>query len=852
MRKFLLSPLLFLFFIPFTLHGQQRFYVNDDAVGLNTGQSWADAFTDLHLALQPAQAGDEIWVAEGFYLPDTASDRNRTFTMPSGVRLLGGFAGTEQTAQERMPETHVTTLSGNIGNPADSTDNAFTILYMAYPDENTYVSGFTLEHGYAKSDTSFGNVSPYRAGGAVYVMMKDSTAYPVFDRCLFRNNYAGGNGGAIIFWGQLTKGCSPQFRYCKFENNSCGYNGGAVWLQGGSLVDKGVEFYHCKFINNRAIERAGALAGGVYFRKRMGIDTLEFRNCEIISNGADAIGGFLVTEGSIISRSVIIDSCYVSKNYGRTSFGLLSNFWGTGIGDYSNMGTVIISNNTFDNQPDSSSNAMIRMYSTSPLFKYQIKNNQFINNSGSIEIENADSVLIQNNYLQATSKIYTEGKSIFIFGNVLNGKESQIGISKNTSGGKINIANNKIIGSGNLEDYPSPYDLPLFISAYDSSPQDTIYLLNNTIMNTWFRPPSLFPPPTSNLKIYAQNNIFLNNYNAATGEKCLPFWHDLDQLDFDYNLTDFDCSTLSGLEVLCGDHNLIATTSPFVDTSLGDYHLLPCAQGINGGTPLFFALAGVQKDLQGDDRIQGTAPDIGPYEHKASVINGVFNTSISCGGSPTGSFSVQIGGGCPPYSIAWNGPGNSSGNQTDQLVAGQYFVTVSDSKGDILIASLTIDASDTLLIPSPLIIDAGGNEIANGTIDIVPTGGQPPYTALWNDGGEGLERSQLLPGSYTVTVTDTKGCTSTGTYAVGTVTVHDAGRVSPKIWPNPVDEVLYISGNDLVIVSIYNAMGRLVMEQITRGGQLFFFNTANLLEGIYFIKAAYTDSTVYSGRFVKI
>jgi len=178
--------------------------------------------------------------------------RNRVFRLPSGVRLLGGFMGQEMTADKRDPALNTTILSGNIGNPADSTDNSFTVLYLAFPDTNTYISGFIVEHGYAYADTAFGNVSPTRSGGGVYILANDSTAYSVFDRCVFRNNFAAGNGGAVMLRGRLTKGCAPRFRHCRFDNNKCGNNGGAVWYQGGSNTDVGTKFYDCDFENNRA------------------------------------------------------------------------------------------------------------------------------------------------------------------------------------------------------------------------------------------------------------------------------------------------------------------------------------------------------------------------------------------------------------------------------------------------------------------------------------------------------------------------------------------------------------------------------------------------------------------------
>ena len=55
---------------------------------------------------------------------------------------------------------------------------------------------------------------------------------------------------------------------------------------------------------------------------------------------------------------------------------------------------------------------------------------------------------------------------------------------------------------------------------------------------------------------------------------------------------------------------------------------------------------------------------------------------------------------------------------------------------------------------------------ANGSINLTATGGTAPYTFLWNDGVTTEDRSGLAAGTYSVTVTDTRGCT-----AVASVTI---------------------------------------------------------------------------------
>ena len=66
---------------------QNRLYVRASATGGNTGTSWTDAFTNLQVAIQSTQAGDEVWVAVGTYLPTDDANRDSSFNLPSGSQL---------------------------------------------------------------------------------------------------------------------------------------------------------------------------------------------------------------------------------------------------------------------------------------------------------------------------------------------------------------------------------------------------------------------------------------------------------------------------------------------------------------------------------------------------------------------------------------------------------------------------------------------------------------------------------------------------------------------------------------------------------------------------------------------
>src|SRR5262249_35445345 len=89
-------------------------YVNSAAAGSAYGSSWANAYTDLGLAISAAGAGDEIWVARGTYRPAGAGgSRDATFALKTGVSLYGGFSGSETTREERDWVANPTVLSGD-------------------------------------------------------------------------------------------------------------------------------------------------------------------------------------------------------------------------------------------------------------------------------------------------------------------------------------------------------------------------------------------------------------------------------------------------------------------------------------------------------------------------------------------------------------------------------------------------------------------------------------------------------------------------------------------------------------------------------------------------------------------
>ncbi|MBN8820717.1 MAG: carboxypeptidase regulatory-like domain-containing protein [Spirosoma sp.] len=134
-----------------------------------------------------------------------------------------------------------------------------------------------------------------------------------------------------------------------------------------------------------------------------------------------------------------------------------------------------------------------------------------------------------------------------------------------------------------------------------------------------------------------------------------------------------------------------------------------------------------------------------------------------CFGTTTGSISVQASGGSGTYSYQWDN-GATTASLT-AIQAGIYNVVVTDGLG------CRSGASFTLVAPSRIVADIqslsavcnaqGG--VTGGTVQVVSVvGGTPGYSYLWSNGSAATSLSGLAAGTYSLTVTDSKGCLALG------------------------------------------------------------------------------------------
>ncbi|HLP21343.1 MAG TPA: choice-of-anchor L domain-containing protein, partial [Chitinophagales bacterium] len=130
-----------------------------------------------------------------------------------------------------------------------------------------------------------------------------------------------------------------------------------------------------------------------------------------------------------------------------------------------------------------------------------------------------------------------------------------------------------------------------------------------------------------------------------------------------------------------------------------------------------------------------------------------------CNGTSTGSIDITVAGGSAPYTYNWGG--GISTQDRNNLAAGSYTVTVTDSRACTAMLTVAITqptAPAVLFTPvSPVC-----NGAASASLTANATGGTAPYTYLWNNGAVASSLTGVAAGIYNVTVTDSRSCSVTG------------------------------------------------------------------------------------------
>ncbi len=261
-------------------HASGILYVKKFSTG--NGSSWANALGEVADALKAAKTNfniKQIWVAGGIYLPfynpddvqfgDVAPGRNAAFVLVAGVKVYGGFAGTESSLNQRnlSNTANRSTLSGDLLGNDDSLDdqprseNVFHVVIRAGVSAlETLLDGFTISGGISDWEETHPGVTvngvdvrPNAGGGAI---LRSTNLSPVnFANLQIHSNYAKKGGGIHIFNSSLS------LEQSEISFNHAAEQGGGLF-KSGALGESGltqVRIHHCEASQGGGIYAAGPL-----------------------------------------------------------------------------------------------------------------------------------------------------------------------------------------------------------------------------------------------------------------------------------------------------------------------------------------------------------------------------------------------------------------------------------------------------------------------------------------------------------------------------------------------------------------------------------------------------------------
>lgn len=172
----------------------------------------------------------------------------------------------------------------------------------------------------------------------------------------------------------------------------------------------------------------------------------------------------------------------------------------------------------------------------------------------------------------------------------------------------------------------------------------------------------------------------------------------------------------------------------------------------------------------------------------------VITTNVLCAGDNTGSIEVTGWGGTPNFTYEWSDgttftePSPNLGSTLSNLFADNYGVTVTDMNGCTTSAVFTVEEPQPLTIGTS-VVNANCNS-ATGSATATPNGGTGPYTYTWSNGSTDPTISNVMPGTYDVTVLDTYFCSETATVTIGS--------------DGQAPTAQFSTTNDLLTIDFYN------------------------------------------------
>lgn len=244
-------------------------------------------------------------------------------------------------------------------------------------------------------------------------------------------------------------------------------------------------------------------------------------------------------------------------------------------------------------------------------------------------------------------------------------------------------------------------------------------------------------------------------------------------------------------------------------------------------------------------------------------INVTLLNSVSSVGANDGAVSIEVNSGAAPFNVVSddnqvNFVANNNVFTVEDLQPGIICFTVTDNNSCVANQCVTIEDIDCsgFFIDEVSINNASTSTTADGGATVVVAGGSSPITYLWSNGNTTSSISNVLPSTYTVTVTDALGCTDEDEAIISfSVSVKDQqNNILAKIYPNPALHFLTIERDNIdkpSLFTIYDVNGKMILLQ-TLENKMQNISLENWNQGVYIYQLKnIEEGTSVWGKFLK-
>ncbi|MBL4656781.1 MAG: gliding motility-associated C-terminal domain-containing protein, partial [Flavobacteriales bacterium] len=221
------------------------------------------------------------------------------------------------------------------------------------------------------------------------------------------------------------------------------------------------------------------------------------------------------------------------------------------------------------------------------------------------------------------------------------------------------------------------------------------------------------------------------------------------------------------------------------------------------------------------------------------AVDSVVN--VTCNGAMNGEIYITVTGGASPYTYFWTNL--DTAQDPTGLAGGIYTVTVTDFGGCLAVATASLTEPTPISLTVSILSSVACNAGTTGSVSVTASGGNPPYTYLWDDPASQTDSTAvgLAAGSYTAMVSDSTGCSTSNPIVLseptalsvtlssaatncglndGSATAITSGGTSPYsyLWDDPAAQTNSTATNlnsGLVNVVVIDSAGCTTADSIT-------------------------------------